>query len=852
MKSHKGFSLLVSLCVMSTMVLAALTAAALLLVSTQETRIVLERRRLRAEALAAAEVTLGRLGSAVGRDVGFTYVGPDAMLKAGCGDERTRFDGGWTGEASGVRVEVRVEDLSQVWDERAAAFSASRATTWAKSRLGRQALSAGPVTTVLSADSLRALEFGDRELYHQSVGDQSHAGTGWGSAGLLTNPVRGGWRRNFSGPATLRGYIGADLTSRLLTPPAAFAVDPSVGLPPSVLADGAFSLVHAPVLVDFRLSLGFFNARSDGRHRLRFHGSGRWWNPSAAPVLADSSQNLYLVEVDGAPEVEVRNLDAQAGFTVYLDDCPVEDFGIISQGLREQGLWLWANVADGQTYGMTRRGLLPGEVYGFITPSPSSQPQGLARILTKTTWRMDNAVHGPAWVRPSPEVFRPTDRIAIAVRFRSPVTLRMRPANGQPPADQAIHDYPSPPQLVIANVPFPDFLIETTGGDYSREDSAGYTLGERRACLRVSLRERTVSEWLAGARSGWLLKTTWDLADPTDAAEWVVSNPLLSAMDTQEWPMGPSESVLWDRVANAHAGDELGAFARLMVRDIPAAPLSSVAGLQVLLPEPDLRWAAWLDDAFVGAPAAVGGISDNPRLVMADPSPWAAKADLWAADASARVVVAGAFNVNSRDVDAWERLLTSSPYVWSANAGGPVAAPPMTGSWFCTLPSGAQSATYGASTAINLSDDRLAEAASDALREVVGQQAVRALPAAVTRRLAECIVEQQAAQGWPYASLESFVRSGILDKSLDAAGVNACLGSAGADGPSALRGSHLLRAFGPLLTVRGDTFRILARASDPRGDSVEIEWIVQRVAEEQAIPALGRRFRVVRSRIGGG
>jgi hypothetical protein len=837
---------------MSAMVLATLAAAALLIVSTQETRVDLERRRLRATALAAAEVTLGRLGSAVGRDVGFTYVGLDSTLKAGREEERAGFDGAWTDDASGVRVEVRVEDLSQTWDERAAALSVARATAWAKSRLGRQALSAGPVTAALSADSLRALELGERELYHQALGDRPLAGTGWGGAGLLTNPVRGGWRRNFSDAATLTASIGPDCSARLLTPPAAFAADPSVGLPPTVLADGAFGLVHAPVLVDFRLSLGFFNARSDGRHRLRFHGSGRWWNPSAAPVLADSNQNLYLVEVDGAPEVEVRNLDTQAGFTVYLDDCPVEDFGIISQGLREQGLWLWANVADGQTYGMARRGLLPGEVYGFITPNPSSQPQGLARILTKSTWRMDNAVHGPAWVRPSPEVFRPTDRIALAVRFRSPVTLRLRPANGQPPADQAIRDYPSPPQLVIANVPFPDFLIETSGGDYSREDSAGYTLSERRACLRVSLRERAAAEWLAGARSGWLLKTSWDLSDPADAAEWVVANPLLSALDAQEWPMRPTESVLWDRVANAHAGEEPGAFARLMVRDIPAAPLSSVAGLQVLLPEPDLRWAAWLDDAFVGAPAVVGGISDHPRLIVADPSPWAAKPDLRAADAASRVLVAGAFNVNSRDVDAWERMLTSAPYVWSANAGGPVAASPLAGSWFCTLPSGAQSATYGVSTAVNATDDQLAESTADALREVVGQQAMRALPAATTRRWAECIVEQQVTQGWPYASMESFVRSGILDKSLAAAGVNACLGPAGVDGPSALRGAHILRAFGPLLTVRGDTYRIFARAIDPRGGSVEVEWVVQRVADEQAIPALGRRFRVIRSRIGGG
>jgi hypothetical protein len=86
-----------------------------------------------------------------------------------------------------------------------------------------------------------------------------------------------------------------------------------------------------------------------------------------------------------------------------------------------------------------------------------------------------------------------------------------------------------------------------------------------------------------------------------------------------------------------------------------------------------------------------------------------------------------------------------------------------------------------------------------------------------------------------------------------AAGVNDCLGLSGMDGPAALRPAHLLRAYGPMLTVRGDTFRILARATDPQGRRMaEVEWVVQRVPELHALPSLGRRFRIIRARIPGG
>jgi hypothetical protein len=853
MKSRDGFTLLLSLLMLAAVVLAALTLAALVLVEGRAAGSAATLARLRAAAWVGSEVALGELASLAGRDVGFTYVDVAGTCVVGRGDERGRVRDFLQGEVEGVRCAVAVEDVSQRWDAQAAAAVSLRASPWMQTRLGRQALSPGPVEAVPATAAALALDCGEEALYYASLGRSALPGAGWGSTGLLTDAARGGWRRNLSDPATLAGVVGWGLAPRLLVPDPVFAADPAKGLAPATLAAPPYAWTHAPVLADFRLSLGFFNARSDGRHRLRFHGSGRWWNPSAAPLLADANHNLYLIEVVGAPEVEVRNLATGACFTASLDDGVQADFGIFSQGLREQGLWLWGQVADAQTYGMSRRGLLPGEVYGFVTPDPAAQPQGLSRILTKTTWRLDDAPHAPTWRRPSPEVFRPQDRIEIQVRFLGPVTLNLRPANGLPPADQAIADYPSSPQVILANIPFPDFVIETTGADYSRADSSGYTLSERRACLRLRLRERSLAAWLAGARDGSLLKTVWDLADPADAAEWEISSPLHAALDEQEWPMRPQDSLLWDRYGNAHAGELSGAFARVVVRDVPASPLTSVASLQALVPAGNDFWFGWLDAAFVAAPSAVPkprGASENPRLVAWDErSPWT-RADLLAPEAASRLAIAGAFNVNSRDVDAWERVLTGAPSVWTPDAGGAWPANSLTGSWWATLPSGAQLAPFGSSVAINLSDEAWAAREPVERQALAVQQGIRQLSPAFTRRWAEAIVASQPAHGWPYPSLEAWARSGLLENSLNLAGVNAGLGVELADSPSRLRPEHFLRAVGPWLTVRGDTFIIRSKATNAAGDaSVEVELTVQRVPELQAVSALGRRFRVIRARI---
>lgn len=849
MKTREGFSLLLSLFVLAWLLFVALLLAAFLTVETRATLVTKEQHQLRTQAEMAARWALAELTRTLGPDCASTavLVGQGLQVRG-----RESVDP-LVGTSTDLRLAWRVEELAQGWDEQAALLVAARASPWAKSRAGQQLLPAGPLVTPPEGLLAQALELGDREAYVGLTGQVSPAGSTWGSLGLLTDPVRGGWKANLSAPVILTAEVGPALAPRMLNPPAAFAADVAKGLPPSTLSFPPYGLTHAPVLADFRLSLGLFNSRSDGRHRLRFHGSGRWWNPSVAPLLADSNHHLYLIEVEGAPEVQVTNLTTGSTFTVYLDDCPQADFGIFSQGLREQGLWLWGQVSDPQTYGMSRRGLLPGEVYGFIGPDPLVQPQGLSRILTPTTWRLDDTPHAANWQRPSPEVFTSRDRIEISVRFRGPVTLKLRPAAGVPPVDQAIKNYGVAPQIVLANIPFPDFQLETTGADYSRPDSAGYVMGERRACLQLRLRERPLAAWLAGVRSGALLKTQWDLAVPADAAEWELAHPLVAILDRQEWPEGPADSVLWDRLANKHAGEELAAFARLPLRTIPAAPLVSAAGLRVLLPVDDLTWVRGLDTTFVAAPSLVGrllGASENPRLVTWDTRVGLTPADLVAPTVAERLGVAGVFNVNSQDVAAWERLLTAAPATWSADLGGPIVEAPLKGPWLATAAHGAQLAPYGVGLGINLSDERLDALDAEEVAIVAAQQGIRLPSAATWRRLAEEIVQAQPTHGWPYPSVEAFVRSGVLAKALERADVNRSLGTGLGDAPATINAAALVEAGAPYWVVRGDTFRVFGRATSARGDaSVEVEWLVQRTPENHPEGRFGRRFKVIQARI---
>jgi hypothetical protein len=833
MNKRNGLVLLAALMVLAGLVALAFSLASLLAIEHRQQETVRRGRTLRIASENAARLGLAELQAGLGPDVGHSYESSPGQLIAGSKSSQVKL----TGEFADGSLLYRWStiDLSMGHDVAARSVASGQASAWARTSAGRAKSPFALAESVTPAQSV-ALAAGGVQFF----GVAPSPANSWQVRGLLTDPVKGGWKKNLADDAVLVAEFGEVIGDVLRS--SAFASSPAKGYPLVRVEDGPRSLSTLPVLADFRLSLGFFNSRSDGRHRLRFHGTMVFWNRLTVPVLAGPQGKMFLVEIMGSPEVTVINLETQSSFVTDLDDCPQEDFGIIRQGLRERGLWLWAEITDTSTYGMAGRGLLPGEVYALVNPAPTSQPQGLARILTKTTWKMDRASHGPGWKRPESTVFLPSDRIEITVRFRGKVGIRLRPYAGEPSRDVAIADYPAKPVIVLENITFPDFLIRTTGEDYSREDSSGYTIEERRASLRLRLRPREASEFWSVANAGGFSRSRWDFANPLDAADWVVDHPVAAALDVVDHDASPLAGPLWDLHPNRHEATEAGAFASVRLRDFPSAPRLSAGALRHLDSSDSELWRVRLDSAFLAAPLTVpelGVVSHNPFLIATGGGVVAGSADI-----ARGFYVVGPFNINSRDPKAWEAILRAADGVWKAEAGGPFAPQELSGPIFFTRPGGASLAKGGSLSSIDIADKPAAFLPETAFAGLTTQQGVRSFDADKLTELARKIVELQPSHGWPYPSLAAFARSRILEQALEASGINRPYASVAPELPIHLRANDLLEAWAPVLTVRGDTFRITGRA-EGEGGSCVCELIVQRVAAEHPASHLGRQFRII-------
>jgi len=794
------------------------------------------RAGLHAAAQGAALRGLAELQAAAGTDVACTFRDPSAGVCVGRGSSVMGTEG--VAELEGVRWRWFVEDLSLAYDSAARPMATRQASAWAKSLAGRPKLPLA-LTTEPTAAQVRALEMGDAELYAASGGEHLGPGQAWQVRGLLTDAARGGWRRDLSKQAVLAEAADPEMARVLLAPD--WSQPPARGRPMRSVITASHRLSTMPVLSDFRLSLGFFNSRHDGRHRLRFHGAGVLWNPLTVPILAGPQGKLFICEIIGAPEVTVTNLETGATVVVDLDDCPQEDFGVVRQGPRERGLWFWVEVADPETSGMGTRGLLPGEAYAFLNPTEEAQPQGLARILAKTTWRLERRPHGPGWRRPGPTTFLPADRIEVAVRFRQKVTLHFRPYAGEPSREEPIAAYPSAPAITLRDVPFPDFGFRMTGEDYSRDDSAGYVLSERRACLRVRLKPRERAAFQSSAGSGVFQRAKWDFRRAEEAAEWSVESPLLSALDVVDHDASPLAGPVWDLRVNRHDATQPGAFASLRLCDLPGWPYLSVGSLRHLEPSGGSSWHAWLDQGYFSAMPATpeaGVSSHQPFLLPSGVKPSDQESE------AKDFFVLGAWNVNSRDPAAWESFLRGATGGWYAERGGPFDPLMLSGSLFFTRPSGAGLAKWGATMPLDLGDGALMALSPLEAEAAQGAQLVRRIDDDRLKAWSRKIVELQPACGWPYASLRSFAGSGLLGRSIQESGVNIGPADMAAGWPLRVEAADLLEAWAPLLTVRGDTFRVIGHAMGPEG-GLACELLVQRVAADHPFRLLGRRFRII-------
>jgi hypothetical protein len=181
---------------------------------------------------------------------------------------------------------------------------------------------------------------------------------------------------------------------------------------------------------------------------------------------------------------------------------------------------------------------------------------------------------------------------------------------------------------------------------------------------------------------------------------------------------------------------------------------------------------------------------------------------------------------------------------WRADAGGPFAPQELRGPVFFTRPGGAALAKGGAESQVDLADRAVAVLPETAFAGLVAQQGVRSFDLGMLSELARKVVELQPSHGWPYPSLAAFAQSKILEHALEEAGINRPYASVAPELPIRLKADDLLEAWAPVMTVRGDTFKVTGRA-EGEGGSCVCELIVQRVADEHSVPHLGRRIRII-------
>ena len=197
MNHRNGWALLVSLMLMATLLAVALCLAGLAGVEMRGISHACQRTRLREGAEQAARRGLAELQVAVGPDAVTTFKSSDKILRALRGGATpVDLQGGWAEDD--LRWSWEVEDLSQSFDLASRHEAKGRASTWAKSSTGRQRLPLALPEEALTPWQQVALQVGDEVMFREAARSPLSAGLSFQSKTLLTDPVRGGWRKDLA------------------------------------------------------------------------------------------------------------------------------------------------------------------------------------------------------------------------------------------------------------------------------------------------------------------------------------------------------------------------------------------------------------------------------------------------------------------------------------------------------------------------------------------------------------------------------------------------------------------------------------------------------------------------------
>jgi Tfp pilus assembly protein PilX len=630
------------------------------------------------------------------------------------------------------------------------------------------------------------------------------------SRGLLANPAAGGLRSNVSDPLS-------PLTNAGITDLEAFR--PSTGNVLSVFP-GAAPLASPsaqvkPLITELALDVVLYRediapaGAPSGRLLMGYRVTAEFWNPYLLPIQHNATGTAdYIVKFIGLPTVTVT---APLQSTTSVGDV---DLNAILGGATTVDIDFAAPLTPGQ---FSRRVSVLTQAFdtGLIV-SDATVPSGGAAGADD---RLDLSAPASTVTVEFYSVNNPATPIARFENIDVPAFSRSGTTNWWIPNDE----------------PFPGFTTTTF------VVSHGISVH-----LRADPSRATWGDWVNPASAPYPLDLRFP-SIPYDANFW--------------------ESIGVDPVDSAQqvgfefsAADPVFAFNKTLIAfDFPVQRQLSIGGLSSMS-FPGARplavgspWGGALNAAFdsaffnpVQSSWTVGQPLPNSRhAILGAPYTGAlpAATDVAGAGAAQFLAIEGAFNINSTSTNAWTALLGRTIRGWQPVTGAnkKLANP------FFTLGHSAQ----------------------------FGDPAVTGFPILGKRAFSDATIQQVAtemrtlirARGAPFASMEEFVNSGVLQASIDNTGLNATqtsdIGSVPAPyTPNYLTQSGMLNTQAPLLAARSDTFTIRAFGSvinpvtGAENGRAWCEAIVQRVPETVATggslmanaTGLGRRFKIVQFR----
>lgn len=635
------------------------------------------------------------------------------------------------------------------------------------------------------------------------------------------------------------------------------------------------SLNMIPVPVDIKLHIGFFNARTDGQHRARFHITAKLWNPNSVPILAHADGQFGLIDFHSLPSFFIQNLNTNGKFSVNLSDFPTGRFGLVRQTPSDKTLNAYCKIFDNSDQGFgddpksKTAGMHAGEIYLARFPDPRGQPEGLSRITGGPSWKFQKNANPQK--APSKTVdgrwFHDLHRINIfSMPPIYPGEISLRHYNG-PFRQSTLPENYSKAIVKIKNIQFPyaDFTI--SGKEYNREKAGDYDITQANLVYRIRLKSEDENAMKLLIEHCDLRAGILDFSDPVIANAFEIS--VHTGKEAKEQAQNDDiDGYFFDYFTNEHRTEEKTlAFSGIQIYDLPNKNHASAGTLRFIhmkqLPPLSIgRFSETvkkkkinqiLDRYFFSQEKRneFSNTSENHLFVQKDRMYSLNLLEkLPESNFAEQCMIRGPFNINSVNEKAWNAILSNTILNWEQYSGRHERrampwdrknSPQNMKNIFFSRPFSAQFISPdGKIRALTDSD---LETAPQRSREqfLLGQglRSIRPEQISALSKFLSTEISKQIAERKPFLSVSDFADSGLLDKGINHAGINIIGGKKiPAWFPDFLKQEHIIESLVLRASPRGDSFSIIVKAEQINPLTRQIEAGASLKMQVQRIPDL--------------